>query len=245
MKKLLGIEVKNQSKNEVLEKIKKYIDLHNQFCHIVSLNPENIVVVQKNNIFKKVIETAQIQLIDGVGIVLAAQILNIPIGMRLTGIDLMKELLELAEKGRLTVLLIGGRPNLALQLADCYKTQFPEANFFGIEGFKNIQKPTKKEENKILSIVRSSKPNLIFAAFGSPAQELWLARCSNAFKGIVCMGVGQGFDVAAHLVNRAPILIQKIGFEWLYRLVTQPWRWRRQLRLIQFIWLVLKERLSS
>ncbi len=243
--KLLGITLPSVTKLNTLEQIKKYILLHEDFVHVVSINPENIIVAQRNKEFKKAIETAQIKIVDGIGIVIAAQILNIPIGMRLTGIDLMEELLELAGTMRLTVLLIGGRPKLALKLAKCYQKQFPEATFIGVEGIKNIANPTTKEEKKLLSIVGSVKPNLIFAAFGSPAQELWLARHKRKFKGIVCMGVGQGFDVEGGLVKRAPIWVQELGFEWLFRLLTQPWRWKRQLRLIRFMWLVVKEKLDA
>lgn len=244
-KTLLGITVPTETSTIILEEIKKYISLKKKFCHVVSLNPENLVVAQKNMIFKRVIQTAQIKIIDGVGIVLAAQILGLPIGKRMGGVEVMKDLVVYAGKSRLTVLLIGGRPNLANELAKCYQKRFPEAKFVGTEGFRNIQKPTQKGEEKILSIVRSVKPNLIFTAFGSPWQELWLARHSNIFKGIVCMGVGQGFDVEGKLVRRAPVWVQRLGFEWLFRLITQPWRWKRQLRLIEFIWLIIKQKLSS
>ncbi len=246
MKKLLlGIEIKNKSKTDSLEEIKKYINSRRCLCHIVSVNPENLVIAQKHMSFNNVIKTAQIKIIDGIGVVMAARILGIPIGERVSGVNLMSDLIIYAGKGRLTVLLIGGRPNLANQLAKCYQDQFPEAKFFGAEGFKNIKRPSEKEEQKILSIVRSIKPNLIFAAFGSPWQELWLARHKRQFKGIVCMGVGQGLDVEGGLVKRAPVWIQRLGFEWLYRLLTQPWRWRRQLRLIEFMWLVMKQKFSS
>jgi len=245
MKNFFGVTINNQTNHEVLEEIKKYIVSHNQFCHVVSINPENVIIAQEYKEFNKAIVASQIKIIDGVGIVLAAQMLGIPIGERMTGVDLMGKLMELAESMRLTVLLIGGRQDLALDLAKCYQKQLPQAKFFGTIGFKNIKKPTKKEEEEIFTIVRQYKPHLIFAAFGSPWQELWLDRHKRQFKGIVCMGVGQGFDVAGGIVQRAPTWVQKIGFEWLYRLFTQPWRWRRQLRLIQFMWLVLKERISS
>ncbi|MDO8609633.1 MAG: WecB/TagA/CpsF family glycosyltransferase [bacterium] len=185
------------------------------------------------------VRTAQICILDGVGIVLAARYHNIPLGERITGVDLMSDLITQAGNMRLRVLLIGGRPNLALSLSKCYQDKYSEAKFFGTMGFKDIQHPTKTEEAEILAIVRRNKPHMILAAFGSPWQELWLARHSKEFKGIVCMGVGQGFDVAGGLVKRAPVLIQNIGLEWLYRLIAQPWRWRRQLRLFKFMWLII------
>lgn len=245
MKKFLGVTLKTNSKSQILEQIIKYIKSGTDFCHIVSLNPENMILVQQNDEFKKAIETAQIQIADGIGIVLAARILGFYSQTRLTGVELMEELIELAARMRLTVLLIGGKPNLALSLSKCYQEKHPEAKFFGIFGVANIQSALPTEEKKILTIVRQHKPHLIFVAFGSPWQELWLARHSNEFKGIVCMGVGQGFDVSAGLVDRAPVWIQKIGLEWLYRLFTQPWRWKRQLRLLQFSWMVIIEKMKT
>lgn len=241
---LLGITLPNETIAIILEKIKKYLSAQKEFCHIVSLNPENLVIARKSSEFKKVIETAQIKIIDGVGIVLAARTLGMTIGKRISGVNLMKNLIVYAGESSLTVLFLGGRPNLANTLAECYGERFSEAKFIGIEGFKNIHKQTITEKKKIMSIVRQNKPHLIFTAFGSPWQELWLARHKRQFNGMVCMGVGGAFDFLAGRVKRAPTWIQRIGLEWLYRLLRQPWRWRRQVRLIEFIWLVLKEWLS-
>lgn len=152
---LLGINFENNSKQIILEKIKKYLYSSMLFCHIVSLNPENIVISQQNPEFKKVIETAQIIIMDGVGVVVAGQILGIALE-RVTGVSLMEDLIKLADKRRLRVLLIGGQANLALKLSDCYQRLYPEAKFMGIEGFTDIKNPKKYEEQNILSIDRKS-----------------------------------------------------------------------------------------
>ena len=233
--KILGVSIKNQTESQVLEQIIKYIQKPKEFIHVVSLNPENLVIASKDSKFKKVIETAQITIPDGIGVVLAARVKGLVLHGRVTGIDLFKNLLDLAGNMRLRVLLIGGRPDLALRCSQCYQKKFPEATFLGTIGFRDIKNPTTSEEDKIFDIVRHHKPHLIFVAFGSPYQELWLARHSKELKGIVCMGVGQGFDVIGGIVKRAPQWMQNIGLEWLYRLLTQPWRWRRQLGLIEFI----------
>lgn len=237
--KLLGIPLYNHSKTEILEQIIKNIRFDKKFIHIVSLNAENLVISVENLSFKKVIETAQITIPDGIGVVLAARLKGITLKERITGVDLMNDLIGVVGKMRLRVLLIGGRPNLAKTIAECQQKKYPEATFFGTLGFLDVKNQKKNEEQVILNIVRRHKPHLIFAAFGSPEQELWLARHSNKFKGIVCIGVGQGFDVLGGVVTRAPVWMQKIGLEWLYRLVTQPWRWKRQLRLIKFIFLLI------
>lgn len=239
---MFDITINRQSKKEVLEQIKKYISSPKGFCHIVSLNPENIVVTQENSEFKRIVKTAQIKIIDGIGVVLAAQMLHIKAGDRITGVELMEELVRIAQMMRLRVLLIGGKRNLAKHLSECYNMNFPEASFKGIEGIADITNPKKNEENSIFSIVSQFKPHIVLVAFGSPAQELWLDRHKDKFSKIVCMGVGGSFDYLSGEITRPAKVIRSLGLEWLYRLITQPWRWKRQLRLIKFIKLVIQEK---
>lgn len=211
----------------------------------MSLNPEIIVLSQENEEFRKVLNEASVTIIDGIGIVLAAKILGVPVGTRLTGTDCMQTLLGVSSKMRLRSLFIGGRENLAVSLSRCYSQKYPEASFRGIEGIKNIKKPEVYEEDAIFSIVADYKPHIIFVSFGSPYQELWLSKHQKKLEGIICMGVGGAFDFEAKTVQRAPQWVQKIGTEWLFRLFVQPWRWRRQLRLLKFLFLVIKERLHK
>ena len=241
-KQILGITIIPESKKSVLEKILLYIRKPTGFFHIVSLNPENLVAATENESFKRVVETAQIKLIDGIGVVLASRLVGIEVGERVTGVGLMEDLLKMASDRRLRVLMIGGKENLALRLAQCYSDQFPEAKFKGIQGIANIKNPMSGEERKIFSIVAAYKPHLVFVSFGSPDQELWIARHKKEFNKCVVMGVGGAFDYLSREIDRAPVFIQKLGFEWLYRLTNQPWRWKRQLRLLKFIGLILQEK---
>jgi len=241
-KQILGITIIPESKKSVLEKILLYIGHPSDFFHIVSLNPENIVITTENELFKRVVETAQIKIVDGVGVVIAARWLGVKLGERITGVGLMEDLIKMASDRRLRVLMIGGKEKLALRLVECYKDQFPEAKFKGLQGIEDIQNPKEDEEDRIFSIVADYKPHLVFVAFGSPDQELWIARHKKELTNCVVMGVGGAFDYLSGKVTRAPIIIQKIGLEWLFRLINQPWRWRRQLRLFKFIRLILQEK---
>ena len=237
--KILGIDITAQSKSDILEKILLYIEKPTGFLHIVSLNPENMVVATENYLFKRVIETAQMKIVDGIGVVLAGRWLGVEVGERVTGVRLMEDLLKMASDRRLRVLMIGGKENLALQLAQCYNDQFPKAKFKGLQGIENIQNPRTDEEGKIFSIVADYKPHLVFVAFGSPYQELWIERHKKEFNKCVVMGVGGAFDYLSGNIDRSPVFIQKIGLEWLFRLLNQPWRWKRQIRLVKFTWLVI------
>lgn len=240
-KQILGITIIPESKKSVLEKILLYIDQPTDFFHIVSLNPEIIVLTTENESFKKVVETAKLKIVDGVGVVIAARWLGVQLGERITGVGLMEDLIKMASDRRLRVLMIGGKENLALQLSECYKEQFPEAKFKGLQGIENINNRKEDEENRIFSIVADYKPHLVFVAFGSPDQELWIARHKKKFANCVVMGVGGAFDYLSGNVVRAPDFIQKIGLEWLFRLFHQPWRWKRQMRLIKFMWLTIRK----
>lgn len=242
---LLSIPIPTASKKDILEKIKKYVKKRGDFIHIVSLNPEIMIIAQENKKFKEVVRSAQMRIIDGVGIILACRILGINYGERFSGVDLMEELLALAGELCLRVVLIGGKDNLANSLANCYQKKYSQAKFFGLEGIKDIKNPKKDEEEKIFYIVSYFKPHLVFVAFGSPDQELWIERHKDKFKRSIVMGVGGAFDYLGGKVPRSPKILRLLGLEWLFRLIIQPWRYKRQLRLLKFIFFILKERLRT
>lgn len=244
-KKLLKIEVHKQSKKRILEQIEEYIKHPDGFFHIVSLNPENLVIAQKNTLFRKVLNMAQTKIIDGIGVAMAGRLLGIEVGHRFSGVDLMEELIEEANVRSLRIMLIGGNEKLAEELADCYNQTHAQAKFIGLQGIKNIKKPKKSEEKRVFSIVSDMRPHIIFVAFGSPYQELWLWKNRRKLQGIVGMGVGGGFDFLSGAVRRAPRFIRQMGLEWFYRLVRQPWRLRRQTRLVEFVWLVAKQQIKE
>jgi N-acetylglucosaminyldiphosphoundecaprenol N-acetyl-beta-D-mannosaminyltransferase len=242
--KMLNISINQETKKSILEKILLYIHKPTGFFHIVSLNPENIVITTENELFKKVVETAQMKIVDGTGIVVAGRWLGVEVGEKVTGVGLMEELIKMASDRRLRVLMIGGKENLALRLAKCYNDQLSKAIFKGIQGIRNIQSPNKDEEDKIFSIVTTYKPHLVFVAFGSPMQELWIERHKKEFTSCVVMGVGGAFDYLSGNIDRAPEFFQKNGLEWLIRLIKQPWRWKRQMRLVKFARLIFSEKLK-
>ena len=244
MKKLLGISLPTYTKKDILDKIKKYTLARSQFIHITSLNPENMVIAQKDKLFKEIVVKSQIKIIDGVGIVLAAQTLNIEAANRIPGVDLVSDLITLSSVERLRVVLIGGEDKLAEDLANCYNRSYPQAKYIGLRGIENIKNIKRAEEEHIFNIITYTKPHLLLVAFGSPYQEKWIWKNKAKFKGIVCMGVGGSFDYLSGKILRPSPIIQKHGLEWLYRLIIQPWRLKRQLKLLIFAWYIFKEKLN-
>ena len=239
---ILGIDIESKSRDGILESIKKYIKKPIGFFQIVSINPECLVLCQTNADFKQTVNKAQIKLIDGIGVVIASRILDGELIQRYSGVDLVQDLLDIASEQSLRVMLIGAGPKIAEKAAECQRKVNPELEILGIQGILDIKNPKIQEEEKIFSIVSDFKPHFIFVAFGMPYQDLWLYRNQARLTGSVTMGVGGTLDYLSHRLPRAPMLLRIIGLEWLFRLILQPWRIRRQLRLIEFIRLVIKER---
>jgi len=228
--------------DEVLEKIKMYLSAPPKFIHIVSINPENCVIAHQNSSFREVCRSADLALTDGVGIVLAAQLLGLSALKRVQGSILLPRLLDLAGQMSLRVVLIGSQAKIADNIAQCYSRGYPEATFIGVAGYKNALHPTPEEEGALEAIVRNTRPHFVFVAFGSPTQELWIHAHSTLLQGSICMGVGGAFDYVAGATPRPPSIISQFGLEWLYRLIIQPWRIRRQTsRLPTFLGMVLKQ----
>jgi N-acetylglucosaminyldiphosphoundecaprenol N-acetyl-beta-D-mannosaminyltransferase len=244
-KKIGNIHLKDLSKKEILEKIVFYNGKKSEFIHIVSINPENVVIASEDKNFEHVLNEAEIHIFDGIGILLGGSVMGFKLQDRLTGVDMMDEVIKTLSNGPTRVLLLGGKQNLAEKLSDCYQEKYPRMKFLGLQGFKNIQQLKNEENEAIFSIVSDFMPQIIFAAYGSPWQEKWFYENRAQLQGIICMGVGGGFDFLSGEVKRAPVFMRKLGLEWLFRLVTQPWRWRRQLRLFTFIYLIFKQKFSN
>jgi N-acetylglucosaminyldiphosphoundecaprenol N-acetyl-beta-D-mannosaminyltransferase len=238
--RLYTIQLQNFSKQQVLEKVENFIDNPGPMRHLVSLNAENLIIAKNNKGFRVLLQSADIKLNDGAGVLLAAKIRGWGTLQRYTGVDFMQEIIKRLQNRRLRVLLLGGKPDLAVKLAKRYSQTTTNMQFKGLSAINNIIKYQEESEGQlILKEIRDYKPHLIFAAFGSPFQEKWFWNHRDELKGVVCVGVGGAFDFLSGEIGRAPLFMQNMGLEWLYRLILQPWRLKRQTRLLTFLWDVI------
>ncbi len=236
---ILGVKLKFADYNDILESIQKGYSESADMQHIISLNPETVMIALKDRSFMEAVRTAHFVIADGIGVVAAVQNLfgvKVP---RVTGVDLMKKLLTADYRNSLTVCLIGGKGKVADKVKECYDHSQNGIKIIAVEGYNDIFSQKKSETDAIFSIVSSTKPRLVFVAFGSPQQELWIERHRELFKNAVVIGVGGAFDFLSGTTPRAPFFLQKIGLEWLFRLIIQPWRIKRQMRLLVFFIYVL------
>ena len=241
---LLHIPIDPLTMDEVLEKIKIYLSSPPEYTHIISVNPENIIIAQRNLAFHEIYHKADLALTDGIGVVLGAKLLGFSIPERVSGSILLPRLLDLAGQLSLRVVLIGSQADLADKIAQRYSRSYPKATFVGLQGYENKEKPSPKEEGHIEDIVRSTRPHFVFVAFGSPYQEIWIDTHRSLLHTSICMGVGGSFDYLSGASHKPLQIIRSLGLEWVYRLIKEPWRARRQFfRLPFFVALILKQKI--
>ena len=224
---LLGVGFTIATEKEVLEYIITGLEKKAEKYYIVTPNPEILVIANKNKNYKTVLNEAKLALPDGVGVTIASKLLGKGLKRRITGVDLVEMLCMEGAKKPITIGFLGSRPGVADKTAECLQKKYP--------GLKVIF--AKEEWNE----GSSKQIDILFVAFGSPKQELWIAENLSKLPVKVVIGVGGSFDFISGRVKRAPAWIRKAGFEWLYRLINEPWRIKRQLSLITFIFLVFQQ----
>jgi N-acetylglucosaminyldiphosphoundecaprenol N-acetyl-beta-D-mannosaminyltransferase len=147
-------------------------------------------------------------------------------------------LAEEAAKCGWRVFFLGAAPGVALNTAKILSEKHAGLKVAGTHSGS----PAPEDEDYIVNLIRDSNADLVFVAFGAPKQDLWLYHNLKRTGAKVGMGVGGSFDFITGVQKRAPIWVQRLGLEWLFRLVQEPRRWRRQLALPKFVWLILHKR---
>jgi len=236
-KNILGIKITDANESDILEYLLKIISSGSKKCKIFTPNPEIIVYANKHQAFKNLLNSAEISFCDGMGILVASYILGKPLKQRLTGTDFVKRLCEMVSEKPITVGFLGGEVNVAELTSKRLKEQYPTLKVVYVDS------GNPDEETAIKISKKKIKIDILFVAFGFPKQEEWITNNIDNIPVRIAMGVGGAFDYISGNVKRAPFLIRFFGFEWLYRLIIQPWRIKRQFALVIFIFLVIKARL--
>ncbi len=238
-KNLLGVGFTDEGIGTILEYVEQIISKKEKKYFFVTPNPELLVIANKDPEYKKVLNDADLALIDGVGILIAGKILGVLLKHKISGIDLMESVCKRVAEKPITVGLLGGGHGVAEDTAECLKSKYPGLRVtFAVSELSKFV-PGKEEV--------SSMPNtdVLFVAFGSPRQEIWLHEHLKNLPITIGVGVGGAFDMISGKVIRAPGFVRSLGLEWLFRLVIQPWRIKRQLKLLEFILLVIRERIKA
>ncbi len=205
---------------------------------IATANPEFVMEAQTNALFRDTLERADLVMADGVGLLWAARRQGKVLPARVTGSDALPLIAERAAQTGWRLYLLGAAPGIAERTAEILAARYAGVQIVGT----HVGSPAEDEAPAILERVRAARPDVLFVAYGAPKQDLWIARHRDVLTVPVMMGVGGAFDHITGVRRRAPRWVQRLNLEWLFRLVTQPWRWRRQLVLPRFVWAVLTDK---
>jgi len=234
---ILGCSVNLVNMEKVLKIIEDIIE-EGVPSHVVTLNVEMVYNAQNDCCLQKIINSARLVVPDGIGIVWAARKLGYHIEERVTGIDMLHGLCKLAADKGWKIYLLGAAPGVAKTAGEKLVFMYPGLNVSGSrDGYFNAE-----EVETIVDEIKHKSPEILFVALGVPKQEYWINRVKEETGVPVCIGVGGSFDVIAGIKKRAPGFMIKLNLEWLYRLITEPARFRRQLALPKFALLVLRQK---
>ncbi len=230
---LFGVRIDNIDISAGLNKIDEFIKSNKPHL-IFTPNPEIIMSARKSEKLADLLNSSDLNLPDGIGIVAAAKLMGTPVRGRLTGIDFMMSILDNARSNKHRVFLLGSAPGIAETAARNLKDIEIAGTHHGY--FKD------EEDADVVALIKETRPDILFAGLGSPRQEQWLSKYYKEIGAPVNMVIGGSLDVLSGRVKRAPAVFQKTGTEWLYRLAKEPKRWKRQLNLVKFAWMALRKR---
>jgi len=231
---ILGVPVTTfRSYNHAVETAINRIK-HKKKTFCVAINPIKIYSAQSDERLLKIIGSAHLHLCDGFGAVIAGIILHGRLIKRITGVEFFQNLIEKAEKEQLKVFLLGASEDTNRKAVENLQKSNPNLQLVGRQsGYFN-------SSDRVVEKINCSGADILFVAMGSPKQEYWIYEHMDAISATLIMGIGGTLDVASGRIKRAPKIFRSTGTEFLYRLVMQPKRWRRQTALPKFAILVIK-----
>ncbi|WP_042143668.1 WecB/TagA/CpsF family glycosyltransferase [Paucisalibacillus sp. EB02] len=230
---IMNINFTSLSKQELLTECLFPVLMSRSKCFIVTANPEIVMNTRDIPGYKQIVQSADIVVPDGAGIVMAAKYLKLPIQERIPGFELMLDLLEFANEQNLSCYFLGATEKTSSKFIREINKSYPNIQIAGFHhGYF-------KDDKMIVKQISESTPDIVFVAMGSPKQDEWITSTYGQFSKGLFMGVGGSFDVIAGEVKRAPDKWIKLNLEWLYRLLKQPFRLKRIVRSFAFLILVM------
>ncbi len=218
------IPIDNLTFDQTLDKIVEFID-SGQPHQVATVNPEFLMEARLNPTFRSILQSTDLNVPDGIGLVWLAKLKQ-----RVTGVDLVEAIAQKGDKLGWKIYLIGGQDRLAQKTAVILKNKYPGLKYIGAENPGSVVQLLKSPDIRLVNRIRAGRPDVMLVAFGAPWQEKFIAMYQKYLNVPVTIGVGGAFDFIAGQIPRAPSWLQAIGLEWLWRLARQPSRFKRIIR---------------
>ena len=209
-------------------------------AYVVTPNPEIVWLCRRNEALRAAINNAGLVLPDGIGVVIGAKILRTPLQAgRVPGIDFAAALLSRMAQYEGKVFLLGSKPGVAVQAGERLREKYRGLVIAGTsDGYFT-------DDSMVIAQINEAAPDVLFVCLGAPKQELWMADNMERLNVPLLAGLGGSLDVFAGNVKRAPVFFQRLGLEWLYRIIREPRRIKRALKLPLFILAVICKRITG
>lgn len=221
---VLGVGVDSLTGGEAVARAAE-LAAGDKFSYAVTPNPEFILLAKKNAAFRAALNAADLVVADGIGVVKAAKILGRPLRAKVPGIDLAGGLCGALAKSGGRLFLLGAKPGVAQAAGEKLREKYPGLTICGVhDGYF-------KEDGPVIEEIRASAADVVFVCLGAPKQELWMAQHGPKTGARLMLGLGGSLDVFAGTVERAPEGWQRLGLEWLHRLLREPKRIGRMAKL--------------
>ena len=232
---ILGVPVHPVTYDHLLDLVADFVasDSPHQIC---TANPEFVMTAQRHPQFMAVLQGADLVLADGAGLLWAAKRQGQTLPERVTGSDGIYRLAERAEQSGWSIYLLGAAPGIAERTADILQQRYLELDIAGTFAGS----ASEADYPEIAARIKTADPDILMVAYGAPDQDLWIAEHMQDLQTPVNIGIGGAFDHVVGIRRRSPNWLIRLNLEWLWRLITQPWRWRRQLDLPRFVFSVLR-----
>jgi N-acetylglucosaminyldiphosphoundecaprenol N-acetyl-beta-D-mannosaminyltransferase len=183
-----------------------------------------LLAARKSNNLKEIYNTSDMNVADGVPIVWASRFLGRPINGRVTGLDLLPEFSKISAEKGFTFFFLGAKEGVAETLRIALTKKFPNLKVVGIYSPPFAEEFSKEEDEKIVRMVNSVKPNVLWVSLTAPKQDFWIQKNFDRLDVNIALGIGGAFEVTAGIIARAPKWMQKNGLEWLFRFLQEPKR---------------------
>ena len=239
---ILGITIDPLTMKETVDAVEQYV-LKKHPLHLMGVNADKINQCHEDEKIKKIVNESGIINADGASVVLASKFLGAPVPERVAGIDLMQNLLELSNKKGYSVYFFGAKEEILQDMLKAFKQRYPDLD---VVGYRNGYFSPEDEE-KIQEDIKDKKPDFVFVGITSPKKEYIIQSFMDNGINAVFMGVGGSFDVLSGYIKRAPLWMQKLNLEWLFRVANEPKRLFKRYFVgnVTFIKRVLDEKRKS
>lgn len=227
---------------QTLELVEQYIKTKTAL-HLMGVNADKINEIRRNDRLKRIVNNCGVINADGASVVLASRFLKKPLPERIAGIDLMQELIGLSEKKGYSIYLLGAKQEVVQKTEEILTRKYPNLKIAGTHDgyFKESDWKNRSKEIKELN------PDIVFVGITSPLKEYLVDFLQKDGNNCVFMGVGGSFDVLSGNIKRAPMWMQKLNLEWLFRMIQEPRRLAKRYVIGNtiFICSVLKEKIKN